>query len=86
MSSFARLPAILSVVWPWIQALRLENKTRNPGRYVGRQSKEEHLMDGTRRSFLKAAVTAAGAAATPDPARAQGDGQTDGHAHQNGPF
>ena len=39
-------------------------------------------MDGTRRSFLKAAVTAAGAAATPGLAQAQGDGQAHGHAHQ----
>ena len=42
-------------------------------------------MDGTRRSFLKAAVTAAGAAATPGLAQAQGDGQAHGHAHQTVP-
>ena len=39
-------------------------------------------MDGTRRGFLKAAVTAAGAAATPDLAQAQGAGQAHGHEHQ----
>jgi nitrile hydratase len=39
-------------------------------------------MDGTRRGFLKAAVTAAGAAATPGLAQAQSDGQAHGHAHQ----
>src|ERR1700712_1470310 len=38
-------------------------------------------MDGTRRGFLKAAVTAAGAAATPGLAQAQADG----HAHQTVP-
>jgi nitrile hydratase len=42
-------------------------------------------MDGTRRSFLKAAATAAGAAATPDLAKAQADGQAHGHAHQTVP-
>ena len=43
-------------------------------------------MDGTRRSFLKAAVTAAGAAAaTPGLAQAQGVGQFHGHAHQTIP-
>ncbi len=42
-------------------------------------------MDGTRRGFLKAAVTAAGAAATPGLAQAQGDGQAHGHAHQTVP-
>ena len=39
-------------------------------------------MDGTRRSFLKAAVTAAGAAATPDLAQANSAGQVQGDAHQ----
>ena len=39
-------------------------------------------MDETRRGFLKAAVTAAGAAATPDVAHAQGPGQDPGHEHQ----
>ena len=39
-------------------------------------------MDGTRRGFLKAAVTAAGAAANPDPVHAQGQGQDHGHEHQ----
>jgi nitrile hydratase len=39
-------------------------------------------MDGARRGFLKAAVTAAGAAATPDLAHAQVRGQDDGHQHQ----
>jgi nitrile hydratase len=39
-------------------------------------------MDGTRRGFLKAAVTAAGAAAGSDPVSAQGDGQDHGHEHQ----
>ena len=39
-------------------------------------------MDGTRRRFLKAAVTAAGAAATPDPAQANSAGQVQGDAHQ----
>jgi nitrile hydratase len=43
-------------------------------------------MDGTRRGFLKAAVTAAaGAAATPGQAQAQGDGAAHGHAHQTIP-
>ena len=37
-------------------------------------------MDGTRRGVLKAAVTAAGAAATPD--LAQGQSQDNGHEHQ----
>ena len=41
-------------------------------------------MDGTRRSFLKAAV-AAGAAATPGRATAQGDGQSAGHVQQTVP-
>jgi nitrile hydratase len=39
-------------------------------------------MGDTRRSFLKAAVTAAGAAATPSVAQAQGDVQANSHAHQ----
>ena len=39
-------------------------------------------MDGTRRSFLKAAVTAAGAAATTDLAQANGVGPVQGDAHQ----
>ncbi len=39
-------------------------------------------MDGTRRSFLKAAVTAAGAAATPDLAQANSAGRVQGDAHQ----
>ena len=39
-------------------------------------------MDGTRRSFLKAAATAAGAAAMPDPAQANSAGQVQGDAHQ----
>ena len=39
-------------------------------------------MDGTRRSFLKAAVTAAGAAATPGLAQAQSVGQPLSNAHQ----
>ena len=39
-------------------------------------------MEGTRRSFLKAAVTAAGAAATPDLAQANSAGQVHGDAHQ----
>ena len=39
-------------------------------------------MEGTRRSFLKAAVTAAGAAATPDLAQANSAGQAQGDAHQ----
>ena len=38
-------------------------------------------MDETRRSFLKAAATAAGGAATPDLVRAQGQGQDHGHDH-----
>jgi nitrile hydratase subunit alpha len=42
-------------------------------------------MDGTRRTFLKAAVTATGAAATPVVAQAQGIGQAHGHAHQTIP-
>jgi nitrile hydratase len=42
-------------------------------------------MDGTRRGFLKAAVTAASAAATPGLAQAQGDGQAHAHAHQTVP-
>ena len=41
-------------------------------------------MDGTRRSFLKAAMTAAGAAATPGPSRAQGVEQAHS-AHQEVP-
>ncbi len=39
-------------------------------------------MDGTRRGFLKAAVTAAGAAATPDLAQANSAGWVQGDAHQ----
>ena len=39
-------------------------------------------MDGTRRSFLKAAVTAAGAAATPDLAQANSAGQVQADPHQ----
>ena len=39
-------------------------------------------MDETRRSFLKAAATAAGVAATPDLVDAQGQGQ-DGHDHEH---
>jgi nitrile hydratase len=39
-------------------------------------------VDETRRSFLKAAATAAGAAATPDRVHAQGQGQDHGHEHQ----
>src|SRR5687768_7151099 len=42
-------------------------------------------MGGTRRSFLKAAMTAAGAAATPGFAQAQVVGQAHGHAHQTIP-
>lgn len=42
-------------------------------------------MDETRRGFLKAAATAAGAAATPGLAHAQGQGQGDGHQHQEVP-
>jgi hypothetical protein len=36
---------------------------------------EEHVVEGTRRKFLKAAVTAAGAAANPDFVDAQRPGQ-----------
>ena len=43
------------------------------------------VVEGTRRSFLKAAVTAAGATASPGLAQAQGDGQANGHAHQTVP-
>ena len=39
-------------------------------------------MDGTRRGFLKAAVTAAGAAASADLAQASSAGQVQGDAHQ----
>ena len=39
-------------------------------------------MEGTRRNFLKAAVTAAGASATPGLAQAQDAGQAHGDAHQ----
>jgi nitrile hydratase len=39
-------------------------------------------MDGTRRSFLKAAITAAGASAKPGLTQAQGAGQAQGDAHQ----
>ena len=39
-------------------------------------------MDGTRRNFLKAAVTAAGASATPGLAQAQDAGRAHGDAHQ----
>ena len=42
-------------------------------------------MDGTRRSFLKAAVTAAGAAATPGIAQAQSVGQPHSDLHQTIP-
>ena len=42
-------------------------------------------MDDMRRSFLKTAVAAAGAAATPGLAQAQGDGQAHGHADQSLP-
>jgi nitrile hydratase subunit alpha len=42
-------------------------------------------VSGTRRNFLKAAATAAGAAATPGLAQAQSDGQAPGHAHQTVP-
>jgi nitrile hydratase len=42
-------------------------------------------MDGTRRTFLKAAVTAAGAAATPGLAQAEGVGQVHSAAHQDVP-
>ena len=40
-------------------------------------------MDETRRSFLKAAATAAGAAATPDLVDAQGQGQDHDHGHEH---
>src|ERR1700674_1038455 len=39
-------------------------------------------MDDTRRGFLRAAATAAGAAATPNLVHAQGQGQDHGHEHQ----
>jgi nitrile hydratase len=39
-------------------------------------------MGGTRRGFFKAAVTVAGAAATPDLVHAQSQGQDHGHEHQ----
>jgi nitrile hydratase subunit alpha len=39
-------------------------------------------VGGTRRNFLKAAVTAAGAATSPSLAQARGDSQANGHAHQ----
>jgi nitrile hydratase subunit alpha len=39
-------------------------------------------MDGTRRSFLKTAVTAAGAATTPGLAQVQSNGQANDHEHQ----
>ena len=42
-------------------------------------------MDGTRRTFLKAAVTAAGAAATPSLAQAQGAAQDQPAVHQDVP-
>jgi nitrile hydratase len=42
-------------------------------------------MDGTRRTFLKAAVTAAGAAATPGLAQAQSVGLPHSNAHQTVP-
>src|SRR6187397_606310 len=42
-------------------------------------------MDGTRRGFLKAAVTAAGAAVTPDVGHAQAPVQSPGHEHQTVP-
>jgi nitrile hydratase len=42
-------------------------------------------MDDARRDFLKAAVTAAGAAVTPDLIHAQGQGQDLGHEHQTVP-
>ena len=42
-------------------------------------------MDGTRRTFLKAAVTAAGAAATPSLAQAQGAAQDQPAVHQEVP-
>ena len=42
-------------------------------------------MDETRRGFLKAAVTAAGAAATPNVVQVQATGQTPDHQHQSVP-
>jgi nitrile hydratase len=42
-------------------------------------------MDGTRRGFLKAALSAAGAAATPGAAQAQGERQAHDLAHQAAP-
>ena len=42
-------------------------------------------MDGTRRGFLKAAVTAVGATATPNVVQIQGPAQTLGHEHQTVP-
>src|SRR5688500_12347718 len=42
-------------------------------------------MVGTRRSFLKAALTVTGAAATPGLAQAQGVGQANDHTHQTVP-
>jgi nitrile hydratase len=62
----------------------LGTRLGNPGR-TRRTQGRGHLMDGTRRSFLKTAVTAAGAAATPGLAQAQGDGQAHAHAQQTLP-
>ena len=46
---------------------------------------EEHRLDNTRRGFLKVAMTAAGAAATPGLAQVHGSGQANEHAHQTVP-
>jgi nitrile hydratase len=58
-----------------------------PAEGFGPHAKEQKgvLMDGTRRGFLRAAVTAAGAAATPDLVHAQGQDQDLGHEHQTVP-
>ena len=47
--------------------------------------RREHLMGETRRGFLKAAVTAAGAAVTPDAGHDQAPVQSPGHEHQTVP-
>src|SRR5215213_5875856 len=55
-------------------------------RIITRLAKQEQLMSDTRRGFLKAAVTAFGAGATPGIARVEGMMQDQSHDHQVVPF